>query len=176
MTLWLVRHARPVVDEGVCYGATDLQADPQETLQAAAALAAVLPEGIAVLSSPLQRCVQLAQALGLPYRTDARLAEMDFGCWEGTRWTDIGQDDYRRWTEDFAGYRFGGKESVSQLMARVGAAFEEARQAGDDVLWVTHAGVIRAARLFSQGGGVPRDAAGWPKDGLAFGAGQCIQL
>ena len=39
MKLWLVRHAKPLVDEGVCYGASDLDADPEATLAAAQELA-----------------------------------------------------------------------------------------------------------------------------------------
>ena len=179
MKLWLVRHARPLVDKGVCYGATDLQADVQATLQAAAALAVALPRDLAVACSPLQRCVQLAAALqatrpDLGYRTDARLAEMDFGCWEGMRWDAIGQAEYDRWTADFSGYRFGGRESVAQLMARVGAALADAGRSGGDMLWITHAGVIRATRLLAQGVAVPRRAADWQQETPGLGGWQTI--
>jgi len=92
MKLWLVRHAQPLIAPGVCYGATDVAAEPQATLQAAHALAQALPNGVAVVSSTLQRCERLAHCLrglrpDLAYKTDARLVEMDFGCWEGQRWT-----------------------------------------------------------------------------------------
>jgi alpha-ribazole phosphatase len=61
--LWLVRHAQPLVASGVCYGATDLAADPQATLQAAQVLALTLPKGAAVSSYPLQRYELLTHIL-----------------------------------------------------------------------------------------------------------------
>lgn len=181
MKLWLVRHARPLVEEGCCYGASDVAADPQGTLAAAQALALELPTGLAVRCSPLRRCRQLAQALEalrpeLAARADPRLAEMDFGRWEGRPWAAIGQHEFDAWTADFAGHRCGGGESVAQLMARVGAALADARGAGRDVLWVTHGGVVRAARLLAAGIAVPRQADEWPREGLGFGEAHCIAL
>ncbi|MFZ2326693.1 MAG: phosphoglycerate kinase, partial [Rhodoferax sp.] len=77
MTLWLVRHAKPLVEQGVCYGALNVAADAAATHEAARALAAELPPGIAVYTSPLQRCEQLTQVLrglrpDLAYMTDVR--------------------------------------------------------------------------------------------------------
>jgi alpha-ribazole phosphatase len=34
-TLWLLRHAHPLVDAGVCYGRLDVAADAARTVQAA---------------------------------------------------------------------------------------------------------------------------------------------
>ena len=88
--LWLVRHAKPLLPPGLCYGALDMQADAALTQAAAQRLAAVLPKDVPVqvLASPLRRCVQLAECLhglrpDLPFATDVRLQEMDFGSWEG---------------------------------------------------------------------------------------------
>ena len=47
MKLWLVRHAQPRIEAGVCYGQLDLAADAQATRPCAEALAQVLPPGIA---------------------------------------------------------------------------------------------------------------------------------
>ncbi|MDB5944775.1 MAG: hypothetical protein JWQ13_4341 [Ramlibacter sp.] len=181
MKLWLVRHALPLVEAGVCYGSTDMAADVQATLQAAAALSTELPERLAVASSPQRRCVQLADALhaarpDLPWRGDARLAEMDFGCWEGVRWSEIGQAEMQRWAADFSDHRFGGRESVAQFVTRVGAALEDTRNAGRDALWISHAGVIRAARLLASGVGLPLRADQWPTQSLGFGQCECLSL
>ena len=35
MKLWIVRHAKPLIESGVCYGALDVAADAPHTLQAA---------------------------------------------------------------------------------------------------------------------------------------------
>ena len=174
MKLWLVRHAQPLVEAGICYGSTDMAADASATQQAALALVRVLPPGVRLVSSPLQRCRQLTQALcllrpDLSDSHDARLAEMDFGCWEGQRWDAIPQADIDRWTADFGGHRFGGRMSVHEFMARVTPAWDEAQQAGQERVWITHAGVIRAATLLSQGVRQIDLAAQWPQQAPAFG-------
>jgi alpha-ribazole phosphatase len=181
MKLWLARHALPVVAEGLCYGASDVPADARATCEAAQALAETLPTSLAVSCSPLQRCVQLAEALhglraDLDYRCDARIAEMDFGNWEGRRWSDIAKEEFDRWTADFAHHGCGGGESVAQMMARTAAALAHAREEGADALWITHAGVIRAVGLLAAGIQLPRSAADWPREGLGFGQCACIEF
>ena len=174
MKLWLVRHAQALIAPGVCYGATDVVADEQATLQAAQALALTLPVGLLLVSSPLQRCERLAQCLrglrpDLSYKTDARLMEMDFGCWEGQRWDDIAAHELDQWTVNFGHWRCGGAESVQDVMVRVATLWDEAHSAGDDAMWVTHAGVIRAAMLLSQGVREVTQADQWPLLDIAFG-------
>ncbi|MDB5793597.1 MAG: Phosphoglycerate mutase, partial [Massilia sp.] len=77
MKLWLVRHAQLLIGSGICYGRLDLPADAGATAECARQLAALLPAGLRVIASPLQRCEQLAHALSaqrpdLAYKTDAR--------------------------------------------------------------------------------------------------------
>lgn len=180
MKLWLARHARPLAADGLCYGATDLAADADSTLEAARALAAVVPEGLPVRSSPLRRCLQLADALhalrpDLVPVVDPRLAEMDFGAWEGRRWDVIPRAEFEAWMADFAHHRCGGGENVAGLMDRVAAAWADAR-AGHGVLWVTHAGVVRAARLLGAGAALPRRPGDWPEQGLPFGGWESLPL
>lgn len=173
-TLWLVRHAQPLLASGVCYGATDVPADPHATQQAALALAPELPLHTTVISSTLQRCALLARSLqvlrpDLTYKTDARLTEMNFGHWEGRRWDAIARTAYDAWTADFSNHRFGGQESVAEFMQRVTAAWRELVQWPGPALWVTHAGVIRAATLLSQGVYEVTQASQWPAEAPAFG-------
>lgn len=187
MNLWLARHAQPLLEPGICYGATDVAADPALTLQAAKALACTLPPNVQVFSSPLQRCQQLALSLqtlrpDLVAQTDARLAEMDFGTWEGRRWDTISPADMAPWTADFGHWRVGGGESVQQLMARVASCWDELRTsatapspsspsstASAGVCWITHAGVMRAVALLSQGIRAPTHTSQWPRSALGFG-------
>lgn len=180
MKLWLVRHAQPLIVSGVCYGATDVAAEPQATLQAAQALAQALPNGVAVVSSTLQRCERLAHCLrglrpDLAYETDARLVEMDFGCWEGQRWDAIPQANFDHWMAAFGAHRFGGRESVHEFMRRVASAWDEMRHEGLDAVWITHAGVIRAASLLVQGVRQVEQAAQWPREAPAFGGWSELQ-
>ncbi len=174
ITLWLVRHAQPLVEGGVCYGALDVAADASATLQAAAKLAQTLPSGVQIRSSPLQRYELLAHTLcGLrpdfAYKTDPRLAEMNFGCFEGQRWDGMARQALDDWTADFWQHRFGGVQSVAEFMAQVASVWDEAKLGPAQQVWVTHAGVIRAAQLLARGVREVQHAAQWPLDAPAFG-------
>lgn len=185
--LWLVRHAAPCIAPGTCYGALDVEADVAGTHEAARRLAAALPaDRVLVRHSPLARCAQLARALAalrpdLVARPDARLAEMDFGAWEGRPWSDIGRDAVDAWTADFTGHAPGGGESLAHMLDRVAAALADARAgcaspAGGDVVWITHAGVARCVRwCLPSPGRMPR-AGEWPVAAPAFGEWECVEL
>lgn len=175
--IWLVRHAQPLIAPGVCYGALDVAACPEKTLAAAQTLAQRLPAQAQVHASPLQRCELLAHTLyglrpDLSYKTDARLVEMNFGTFEGQRWDSMAPAAFEAWTADFWRHRFGGAESVAEFMARVTLAWDEARAqaaCGKAQVWITHAGVIRAAMLISKDVREIHDPALWPADAPAFG-------
>lgn len=169
-----MRHARPLIAAGICYGATDVAADAEHTQATAAQLALWLPSGLTVWTSPLQRCSTLAEALlalrpDLRLQQDARLREMDFGCWEGQPWDAIPRSAYDDWTVDFGAARFGGRESVNELLQRVAAARAEAQALGQDTLWVTHAGVLRAMALLDQGLTTLDQAPQWPQAVAGWG-------
>ncbi|KQP48706.1 histidine phosphatase family protein [Pseudorhodoferax sp. Leaf274] len=175
MQLWLVRHAQVMLAPGICYGASDVPADPAQTQACATRLAQTLPHGIAGTCSPLGRCRSLADALqaqrpDLRWTTDARLAEMDFGHWEGQHWDCIGRAAVAAWTQDFAQHRPGGGESVGEFIARVQSAlWATAAQHAGVGLWVTHAGVIKAARWLLSNQGPLCRADQWPTDSVACG-------
>jgi len=174
MKLWLARHAKPLIDPGICYGRQDVAADPAATAECAQALAGLLPAGTRVSHSPLQRCAQLAQALrelrpDLACETDPRLQEMDFGAWEGRAWSDIAPAELQAWTDAFAEHAVGGSgESTRQVMARVASAFD-GLQGHTDTLWITHAGVIRAVELIARGVRQIARADEWPMNAPAYG-------
>jgi len=174
MTLWLMRHARVELAAGVCYGVFDCAADARATARAAQALAEQLPHQLAVAVSPLRRCVQLAEALGhlrpdLVFTRDPRLAELDFGCWEGIAWAQIPRAALDAWVADFGAHRFGGAESANALMARVASAWDAHWARSQDAAWITHAGVLRAVALLQQGVRQVDSAAQWPLQSPAFG-------
>lgn len=181
MSLWLVRHAQPLVEAGVCYGALDVPAHAQATQDAALALAQVLPPGLHLLSSPLQRCERLTQVLcglrpDLIPKTDARLAEMDFGQWEGQRWDAIARAELDAWTQAFPTWRCGGAESVQGFMARVATVWDETQRQQQAAVWITHAGVIRAATLMAQGQRQIDRADQWPQAAPAWGQWCTVDL
>lgn len=181
MKLWLIRHAPVLLAPGSCYGALDVSADDDATRACAQALADMLPRGLQVSTSPLQRCEQLAQALyglrpDLTIKTDARLCEMNFGNWEGRRWDTIAQSDIDAWTANFADHAVGDHgETVRAVMTRVSEAFDELAS-GADAVWITHAGIIRAAQLLAQGTRQVLRADQWPLDATACGQWRTLEL
>lgn len=171
--LWIARHAVPLIAAGTCYGQLDVAADKDATQQAARHLAEDLPQALVVTHSPLQRCEQLAlalkaQRLDLASMPDPRLMEMDFGAWEGLAWDAISPQALAAWTEQFASHAPGGGESLQIFMARVASALDDVRRSGRDSLWISHAGVARAASLVAAGQPVTQ-AHEWPKEGPGFG-------
>lgn len=105
---------------------------------------------------------------------------MNFGSFEGQRWDSISARAFDDWTADFWQHRFGGAESVSDLMTRVSGAWDEAQakeltlslsqMPGRDHVWITHAGVIRATRLLAQGVREVHQAIQWPLEATGYGA------
>lgn len=181
MKLWLVRHARVTLPEGVCYGASDVPVDGAATRGAAQALARTWRAALPVWHSPLSRCELLAldlQALrpDLMLKPDARLRELDFGAWEGQAWSAIDRAAFDAWLADFAHARPGGTgECVADLMARVAAAFDDWLASGRDAAWVTHAGVIRAASLIARGVRGVAQASDWPAQAVPWGEAIVIE-
>jgi alpha-ribazole phosphatase len=144
--LWLVRHPRPAVPAGLCYGASDVPIDDAHLVELLDALPARLPRDAALYSSPLSRCLRLARALhGTGFRApavDARLREMDFGRWEGRTWSELPRDEIDAWRDDIERYVPPGGESVAALAAR-GLDFVATLPHPQDAIVVTHAGVIQ---------------------------------
>lgn len=185
--LWLVRHPRPLVAPGVCYGRLDVAADPEHQRQVRDQLAEQLPWGAALHHSPRQRCAKLAQALrevrpdlqsASPAGGDPDLAEMDFGSWEGQTWDALGEAALSAWTAQFADHAPGGGETVNQVMQRVERALQRTRvqtPEGQAAVWITHAGVIRAVQLLRQGVRHVERATQWPTQGPACGEWQCCE-
>ena len=165
MALILLRHTRPEGAEGMCYGRSDLPLADCFPAHAAR-LADELPPVMRILSSPLSRCLKLAQhiatARALPLVTDTRLIEMDFGRWEGQRWGAIPRHELDDWAADLEGANPHGGERVADLATRSRETLLEAAQGATPALVVTHAGVIKAALAQSRG------RAGWQAE-LRFG-------
>jgi alpha-ribazole phosphatase len=149
--IFLVRHPAVAGSEGRCYGRLDLPlAAPTHARIAAVAteIRTHLPPHFQVWSSPLQRCLALANALAAPdaARIHPDLREMNFGAWEGLDWADIPRAELDAWALDITGYAPPGGESAQALQARALTALQEIRAHPSPLprVCVTHAGVIRA--------------------------------
>ena len=147
MILHLIRHPKPVIEPGICYGRLDIAAENDAA--AIAHLRATLPPELPLWSSPLQRCRHLAEALHRQPGFDERLVEMNFGDWEGRPWDSIPRAEIDAWAADVAGYAPPGGESPLLLQQR--ALNFVAGIAVPAAVIVTHAGVIRTLLAHWQG-------------------------
>jgi alpha-ribazole phosphatase len=184
MTIWLVRHAKPLVEKGLCYGRLDVSANQTLTEIATDELINALSESSGVkllLTSPRRRTKQLAnllaERLNLDPLEEPRLAEMDFGEWEGRLWADIPKSAIDLWTEDFNNHAFGGGESTGQLLHRVWQLMQNPTSRNTDQLWVTHAGVIKAVQyLIRTGDPHIKSASDWPLETTGFGNWVTVEI
>lgn len=166
VTLFLIRHPRPLIEPGICYGQLDVPAEnPAATAKGLrAGLWPALPPAVSLWSSPLRRCRELAENLaeslaekrvdtapGWPasLRIDARLMEMNFGAWEGRPWDSIPRGELDAWAADIDGYAPPGGESPAMLRRRA-LAFVADLPAGTHLV-VTHAGIIRVLQAHAAG-------------------------
>ncbi|GGH62501.1 phosphoglycerate mutase [Comamonas phosphati] len=184
-TLWLVRHARPLVAAGCCYGRLDVAVDPQATQQAARSLhqaLAALQQDCLIRHSPLRRCEQLALALqgldaNLTSTADARLQEMDFGQWEGMHWDAIGEEAIATWADDLARHAPGDGEPLAHMLDRVNQALQGARLApAEHIVWICHAGVARCAQWLLAHGPVLPQSAQWTLPAPRYGQWMKVRL
>lgn len=149
MRLYLIRHPRPTVAAGVCYGRTDLEVCLDEHQKTLDALMHALPADAPLYSSPLRRCSEFAShlsaALGMcEVIHDPRLMEMHFGAWEMQAWDAIPRAEIDAWAADMHSYRPGGGECVSDMVERVRAFLDELQQQKhESAIVVCHMGTIR---------------------------------
>lgn len=149
MDIYLIRHTRPDIAPGVCYGRLDVGL-PADYAGEASRLPSLLPQAVAtVVTSNALRCRRLADFLAAPLHakvtTDDRLRELDFGQWEGHAWSDIPKIQTSVWARDVWNQSAPDGESYSELHARVSAAWESLLLIADEALIVVgHAGPLRA--------------------------------
>lgn len=178
LELILVRHPRPVVAEGICYGRSDLPAEPDELARVHAALRDQgLPGGGAVFSSPLRRCADLARLLSVNVIFDANLAEMDFGSWEQRSWNDIPRAEVDAWAADLLHYRPGGGESVLDVARRVATALTRIREEGGErAVVICHAGTMRLFATLADGSPPEQAALAAASRAHRIGYGEVLRL
>ncbi len=158
-TIHLVRHGVAAGAEGRCIGRTDLPLAPgadAALIRLAAAWPAPRPPRL--VSSDLRRARESAALLAAawgraePVPADSRLAEMDFGAWDGRTWADLERDDgpaLGAWMAAWQDARTPGGEGFGDVIARAAAwladAVAAARADGaGELVAVAHAGSIRA--------------------------------
>ena len=157
------RHPRANGAEGRCIGRTDLAVDARRAKRLAHRIRQfarrhALPRS--VVTSPLQRSRAVGRWLarwGWTHRVDPRLAELDFGRWDGRPWHAICRSEVDAWCADFEHHAPGGGESVAALLRRV-----QAFDAAGARIVVTHGGWLSAALWLARGSHEAPRCEDWP--------------
>ncbi|MGK7393148.1 MAG: alpha-ribazole phosphatase [Candidatus Cyclobacteriaceae bacterium M3_2C_046] len=151
MEIFLVRHTKVEIADGVCYGCSDLDlADSfQQELEMIRQKMPQLAD-YTFFSSPLKRCRQLSEGLtSHSIIFDDRLKEFNFGDLELKKWSEIDPAWLKNWMENFVDEPSPGGESFQQMYDRVIAAWQDIIQNSHDrIVIVCHAGVIRCIVSF----------------------------
>lgn len=146
MDVLLIRHTPVHISKSVCYGQSDIPLAPTFEADAQNVLSKVqLHPNCVVYSSPLQRCIRLAEKFSRVYTTDTRLLELNFGAWENLSWEQIPIQELNLWMADFVNMCPPDGESMHMLHQRVCAFLVELQASNHkQVIVITHAGVIRS--------------------------------
>jgi broad specificity phosphatase PhoE len=156
--LIVVRHGRTTANaEGRLQGRLDLGLD-ETGVEQARAVAAWIGRVDRVVTSPLARARETAEAFGVDVEVDERWIELDYGELDGKLMEEISPAVWDRLRTDPDWTPEGG-ESLTALHGRVVAACEElaAMAATADVVVVTHVSPIKSVLSWTLGGapGVP---------------------
>lgn len=152
MKLTFVRHTSVDVEPGICYGQSDVELRPTFPEEAAKVRENLRGRKFdAVFTSPLSRCVRLAERCG--YRDavrDNRLKELNFGEWEMKRFDEITDTRLQEWYEDYFNVRPTGGESFADQQVRLRNFIDSLRGKGyDSVLIFAHGGILLQAMLLA---------------------------
>jgi probable phosphoglycerate mutase len=152
VTVAFIRHGITAWNlEGRIQGRTDVPLSPAGREILAARVLQQELKDMPWVASPLVRARETAailsgRAIG-EIEVDDRLAEMSWGQWEGSVLEDLRQGHGVTMAENEGRgihFRPPGGESPFEVQARVREWLTEVAGAGDDVVAVTHKGVIRA--------------------------------
>jgi alpha-ribazole phosphatase len=150
MEIYLIRHTETVCEKGICYGQTDVNiAEPFDGVFKN--ILSQLPSEAVLFSSPLKRCVILADYIQKnikihSYQEDSRLMEMNFGDWEMLSWNEIPQEQLNPWMDDFVNIKVSNGESFTELHQRTKSFLNEkiSKDVSAPIVIVAHAGIIRS--------------------------------
>ncbi|MBO6038222.1 MAG: histidine phosphatase family protein [Acetobacter sp.] len=157
---WLIRHALVEENARLClYGSMDVPLCPDSLIAQRPmyrALAKRLPNPAQWFVSPLSRTRETARAIidsgysETPLIEETDLIEQNLGAWQGVRYTQLHSHltlpPHPFWAVEETEYPPDG-ESMIHVCARVGRLLNRLSRtyAGQDMVAITHGGVIRAA-------------------------------
>lgn len=94
----------------------------------------------------------LARELSGNFTIDERIKEYNFGSWENKDWNDIyASDEGKKWFDDYVNTVCPQGESFRMMLERVAYFIDDLPSGAENLLIVTHAGIIRAFLIILKG-------------------------
>ncbi|TDO98665.1 histidine phosphatase family protein [Marinomonas balearica] len=148
MKLFLIRHPKPDVESGFCYGKLDVPIVSTWQEDAACVrkwLKNRKINNIQSFHSPLSRAAKLALNVYSHSEPIDELVELDFGDWEGQNWSSISQDEIEAWGKDLQFSAPYNGESLEDLRLRIMPKVQKilSKAGENDVVLFAHSGVIK---------------------------------
>jgi len=149
MLIHLIRHTTPDIDQGICYGSSDIGLATSFMQEKTQVLAKLRCDYEAIYTSPLQRCSLLAETIAKQskntlYYQDDRLKEYNFGDWELTPWSDFKSAEAQSWMHNFVEQAAPNGDSILSMRGRILEFWDELiDQTYEKVAIVSHSGVQR---------------------------------
>lgn len=152
MKVTFIRHTSVDVPKGICYGQTDVplkESFPEEAAVAHGKISSAHFDK--VFTSPLSRCVRLADYCGFSNATrDDRIKELNFGEWEMQYFDKISDPALQEWFADYIHMPATGGESFMMQYERVSCFLDELKQQNyNNVAVFAHGGVLICAQIYA---------------------------
>lgn len=146
MEIYLIRHTKVAVEQGICYGQKDVnlaESYPEELEAVKEKLKGI--EFDQIFTSPLNRAKKLATDIfGDKVQEEKRLMELNFGDWEGKVWDEIKDPLFPAWMNDFVNKKCSNGESFVMLRDRVLEFWNEVKAKDCERIAIfSHGGVMR---------------------------------
>ena len=152
MEIYLIRHTSVDVPAGYAYGQTDVPL--RSSFEEEAEVVKQNLNGLEfekVWTSPLTRCVRLADYCGYPHaEKEDRIKELNFGDWEMKSWEELSSDPRSEaWFADWINVRTPNGESLADQYERVSSFLDELRKMDyQKVCIFAHGGVLTCTRVY----------------------------
>lgn len=150
--LIMLRHGRTTANaQGLLQGRVDNHLDETGRVQAQEAAEAI-GRVDRVISSPLTRARQTADAFGLAVEVDERFIELDYGEWEERPVQDVPAETWQEWRSNLD-FRPPQGETLRELGSRVRLGLDAiaAEAAQTDIVVVSHVSPMKAAIAWALG-------------------------
>tara|TARA_A100001015_G_scaffold321015_1_gene449635 strand:+ start:211 stop:789 length:579 start_codon:yes stop_codon:yes gene_type:complete len=158
LRIYLLRHTSLNIQPDIFYGQSDVDVSENFSIEVKNIKKKILNKKIElkslkVYSSPLIRCVKLADSIFDDFHLDDRLKELDFGDWEMKKVSEIDDSEIKEWQENLLDFQIPGGESNKEFLRRISSFCNDVVKKDENIFIVAHAGSINC--IISYLSGIP---------------------